>query len=497
VFKRLLTELGGYVAGFAIIALITLFHLHEPAFKTTTIVLTYLMAILVASTIWGLGVSLFMTFLASLACDYFFFPPIGVFTIDDPQDWITLFSFALTSLIGSTLSARARRQAAEANQQRNEARRLYKFSQLLLSAQNPLEMLDEIPSLIVETFQARAAALYVSGKQSIHRSGTELPELDEARLRAACDRGDYEIDEERGVCFGPVRLGSQVTGSIGIGGVVFPERTLEALSTLIAAAIDRAQSIERVGKSEAARERERLKSVLLDAIAHDFKTPLTSIKAAATGLLDDLSFTKRQRVLLEVIDEECDRINHVIGEAIEMARLDAGDVTLKLAPHSVDELISAALRDCESLRSTRRIPTEIHPKTACVRCDFFWTKKVLCHLIQNAALYSSPGEPITITAEEKDGHIYFHIADVGPGIDKAEIGQIFGKFYRGESHRHRVPGTGMGLAVSKAIVEAHGGTLDVVSDVGRGSVFTFNLPSDMESKIGVSPRDEIGMNDRP
>jgi two-component system sensor histidine kinase KdpD len=407
-----------------------------------------------------------------------------------------LFSFALTSVIGSSLSAHARRQAAEANQQRNEVRRLYKFSQLLLSAQNPPEMLDEIPSLIVETFQVRAAALYVSGKPSIHGSGTELPELDDARLKAAYDRGDYEIDEERGVCFGPVRLGSQVIGSIGIGGVAFPKRTLEALSTLIAAAIDRAQSIERVGKSEAAQERERLKSVLLDAIAHDFKTPLTSIKAAATSLLDDLTFSKRQRVLLKVIDEECDRINHVIGEAIEMARLDAGDVTLKLASHSVDELISAALRDCESLRSTRRIPTEIHPKTARVRCDLFWTKKVLVHLIQNADLYSSPGEPITITAEEKGGYIYFHIADVGPGIDKVEIDQIFEKFYRGRSHRHRVPGTGMGLAVSKAIVEAHGGTLKVVSDRGHGSVFTFNLPSDLESKIEARTRDEIGMNDQ-
>jgi two-component system sensor histidine kinase KdpD len=154
--------------------------------------------------------------------------------------------------------------------------------------------------------------------------------------------------------------------------VAFPQRTLEALSTLIAAAIDRAHAIELVGKSEAARERERLKSVLLDAIAHDFKTPLTSIKAAATSLLDDLSFNKRQRGdLLEVIDEECDRINQVIGEAIEMARLDSGNVTLQLLSHPVDELISSALEDCKSVRNTRAIPTEIHPKTARVVCDLF------------------------------------------------------------------------------------------------------------------------------
>lgn len=489
--KSLLSEIGGYVTGLAIVAAITSFFVHEAIFKTTTIVLTYLLVVLVASTTWGLGVSLFITLIATLACDYFFFPPIGVFTINDPQDWVTLFSFVTTAVIGSTLSARARRQTAEVKEQRNEIRRLYRFSQLLLSAQNPLEMLDDIPALIVETFQAQAAALYLSDRKSIHRSGPDLPELDNARLQTAYSRGDYEIDEQRRVCFGPVRLGSQVTGSFGVGGVAFPQRTLEALSTLIAAAIDRAHAIELVGKSEAARERERLKSVLLDAIAHDFKTPLTSIKAAATSLLDDLSFNKRQRGdLLEVIDEECDRINQVIGEAIEMARLDSGNVTLQLLSHPVDELISSALEDCKSVRNTRAIPTEIHPKTARVVCDLFWTKKVICHLIQNADLYSSPGKPIAITAEEKEGYVYFHVADSGPGIDEVDIAQIFDKFYRGKRQRHRVRGTGMGLAVSKAIVEAHGGTLTVVSKLGHGSVFTFNLPTDVESKVGVKQGNE-------
>ena len=494
--RRLVSQFGGCVAALAVVAAITAFYVYESEFKTTTVVLTYLLAILIASTIWGLGVSLFMTLIATLACDYFFFPPIHVFGIDDPQDWVTLISFVMTSAIGSTLSARARRQTAMATEQRNEVRRLYRFSQLLLSAQNPLKMLDEIPALIVETFQAQAAALYLSGDQSIHRSGKELSGLDDACLKAAYIRGDYEIDEEREVCLGPVRIGSQVTGSFGVGGAAFPKRTLEAVSTLIAAAIDRAHAIELVGKIEAARERERLKSALLDAIAHDFKTPLTSIKAAATSLLDDLSFNKRQRGdLLEVIDEECDRISKVIGEAIEMARLDAGDVTLHLALQSVEELVSAALQDCESVRSTRPIPVEIRPQTARVRCDLFWTRKVLGHLIQNADLYSLPGKPIAITAEEKDGGIYFHVADEGPGIDDADIAQIFDKFYRGKGQRHRVRGTGMGLSVSKAIVEAHGGILKVVSKAGHGSVFTFNLPSHVESKAVAKSGDEAGVND--
>jgi two-component system sensor histidine kinase KdpD len=246
---------------------------------------------------------------------------------------------------------------------------------------------------------------------------------------------------------------------------------------LIASAVDRAQAIELLGKTEAARENERLKSVLLDAIAHDFKTPLTSIKAAATSLLDDLEFNKRQRgELLVVIDEECDRINRVIGQAIEMAQLDAGEAKLRPAPHFVSELITAALEDCASIQTTRPIRTDLQRQDTRVHCDLFWARKVLGHLIRNADLYSSPGEPITITAEEKDGFVVFHVADAGPGIDPAEIDLIFSKFFRGKSQRHRVPGTGMGLSVAKAIVEAHGGTIRVSSDAGRGTVFTFNLP---------------------
>ena len=218
-------------------------------------------------------------------------------------------------------------------------------------------------------------------------------------------------------------------------------------------------------------------------MAHDFKTPLTSIKAAATSLLEDLEFNKRQRgELLVVIDEECDRINRVIGQAIEMAQLDAGEVKLQPAPHFVSELITAAIEDCASVRNSRPIRTEMRPQDARIHCDLFWARKVLGHLIRNANLYSSPGEPITITIEEKNGSVLFHVADLGPGIEKAEIDHIFSKFYRGKSQRHRVPGTGMGLAVAKAIVEAHGGTIEVTSEVGRGSVFTFSLPIEPVTK---------------
>jgi len=161
-----------------------------------------------------------------------------------------------------------------------------------------------------------------------------------------------------------------------------------------------------------------------------------------------------------------------------MAQLDAGEAKLQPAQHFVSELIAAALEDCESVQYARPIRTEVQQQDAHVFCDLFWARKVLGHLIRNADLYSSPGEPITISTEQKDGFVSFHVADIGPGIDKAEIDQIFAKFFRGKNQRHRVPGTGMGLAVAKAIVNAHGGNIEVASELGHGSVFTFSLPSE-------------------
>jgi two-component system, OmpR family, sensor histidine kinase KdpD len=481
---RLTFQIGGYLSGLAAVIAITFVYQHEffPV-RTTTIVLTYLLAVLIASAVWGLGISVFTSVLAALCVDYYFLPPVGTFNITDTQDWVTLGSFLVTAVIGSDLSARARRQAQEANRQRNEVHRLYEFSQWLLTAQNPGDLLSEIPEQIVRLFQVQSAALYLSAGHVIHRSGINYPELDLGHLKAALDNSRIQAEDARGFCYFPLRLGTQPIGSIGVSGLTASPETLEAIATMIASAMGRMRAMELLSKSEAERESERLKSVLLDAIAHDFKTPLTSIKAAATSLLDDLEFNKRQRgELLVIIDEECDRINRVIGQAIEMAQLDAGEAKLVPGPHTVSELITLALEDCDGVRNARLIRTDIQPQDACVHCDLFWARKVLGHLIRNADLYSTPGEQITIRTEEKDGFIVFHVADMGPGIEKAEINQIFSKFYRGKGQRHRVPGTGMGLAVAKAIVEAHGGTIGVASEVGRGSVFSFTLPVERVTK---------------
>jgi two-component system sensor histidine kinase KdpD len=475
--KRLPTLLAQYAAALAAVLAITFFYRHESRFNATTVAFTFLLAILAASTVWGLSVSIFMSLAATLAYNYFFLPPVGTFTIADPQNWVALFVFLVTSVVASNLSAMARNRAAEANLRRREVERLYGFSRRLLTAGNPIELLNAIPGQIVDAFEVGAVALFVAEKQKMYRSGMNLPQLDADVLKAVMAREDVQIDAEHSLCFAPIRLGAKIVGSVGISGPVLSVQTLEALGTLIAVAIERAYAIEQLGKTEAAREGERLKSALLDAITHDFRTPLTSIKASVTSLLSDSNLNEGQRAdLLAVINEECDRLNRLVGEAGEMARLEAGEVKLQLEPHRVGELITAALDTCKGSLATRPVRLDLKDPDLLVQADLPRAKEVLVHLIENANLYSSPDQPITIHAEAKDGFAHVGIADRGPGIDDMELNLIFDKFYRGRDQRYRVQGTGMGLPIAKAIVEAHGGTIGVVSQLGRGSVFTFTLP---------------------
>jgi two-component system sensor histidine kinase KdpD len=273
----------------------------------------------------------------------------------------------------------------------------------------------------------------------------------------------------------------RVIGSFGISGRILSRQSLEAVGTLIAVAVERARAVEALGKTEAAREGERLKSALLDSITHDFRTPLTSIKASVTSLLSDLRADQKHRQeLLTIIDEETNRLNYLVGEAAEMARLEAGEFELDLKPHAIAEIIRAAIDQLKSLLNGREIIVQVPENLPPVRADLDRAKQVLVQLISNAHNYSEGGKAITITAELNGDNVVTSVADRGPGIEEYELGLIFDKFYRGREHRYLVQGTGMGLPIAKAIVEAHGGTIGVVSQLGQGSVFSFTLPVSQE-----------------
>lgn len=475
--EPLLTRFLRFAAAFALIMGISAFYKHVLPVNPTTVALSFLLAILAVSTVWGIAVSVFMSVVAMLAFNYYFLPPIGTFTIADPQNWVALFAFLVVSVLASHLSTRARQQAKDASQRRREIEKLYAFSQGLLESGNVIQLLNRIPSQIVDIFEVGAAALLLAEKQKIYRSGPVIPQLDLETLKTMVIREEPLVDEANSLCFVPVRLGIRPIGSLGISGSTPSRQTLEAIGTLIAVAIERARAIEQLGLTEAAREGERLRTALLDSVTHALRTPLTSIKASVTNLLSNASVTNLQRQeLLTIINEETDRLNRLVGEAGEMARLDAGEVELHLESRPIEDVIDAALNQCKLTLGARVVRVQVPPGLPKVSVDLVRAREALVHLIENANQYSPADRPITITAEASPDFVVTSVADRGAGIDDLEQNLIFEKFYRGKDQRYLVQGTGMGLPIAKAIIEAHGGTMSLTSQRGQGSVFSFTLP---------------------
>ncbi|PYT61282.1 MAG: sensor histidine kinase [Acidobacteria bacterium] len=477
----MLRLLAGRATGFVVAALllvgITYFYRVILPANQTTVALTFLLVILAVSAVWGMAVSLFMSVTAVLLFNYNFLPPIGTFTVADPQNWIALFAFLFTSIVGSQLSARIRKEADASNSRRRELERLYSFSQKLLAEGNVIQLMNAVPDYIVECFEGGAAELFLPQKDKYYRSGYGAAQIDEEQLKAAYLRDEVMLENQQALYFLPVRMGVKPIGSLGISGAKFSRQTLDAIGSLVAIAIERARAVEQLGESEAERQGERLKSALLDSIAHDFRTPLTAIKAAATDLLaTPHTDPKQTHELLTIINEECDRLNRLVEEASEMAKLEAGEFELKVEAVPIEEIIDRALQQSKKPLSERNVEVHVTPGLPLVRADVNRAQEILVQLIDNANLYSSKEHPITITAEVSGDCVTTSVADRGPGIDPFEQGLIFDKFYRGRDHRYLVRGTGMGLPIAKALVEAHHGTISVTSQLGHGSVFSFTLP---------------------
>jgi two-component system sensor histidine kinase KdpD len=391
---------------------------------------------------------------------------------------VALFAFLVTAILASQLSERARRETANANQRRRDVERLYAFSQRLLATDNVAELLNAIPGFVCQIFGGKSAATYLLSSKETYRSDPRAEGLSMDDLRAVSTRGEPVIERAQGLSIAPLRLGARLTGAIGVAGVALSRETLEALGSLVAIAIERVGVVEKLSKAEAERESENLRTALLDSVTHELRTPLTGIKAAVTSLLSDSQFDEAQRRdLLTVINEETDRLDRLVGEATEMAQLDAHGVELHREPVLIAAVIESAVEQSKGVLGQHPVEVRVPPAIPKVSMDAARIAEAIKQLLENAAKYSPPQEPITITAELRDGQLVTSVSDHGPGIDDFEQGLIFDKFYRGRGQRYRVQGTGMGLAIAKAIIEAHGGTISVLSQLSHGSVFSFGLPA--------------------
>jgi two-component system sensor histidine kinase KdpD len=465
------------VAALGFVAAVTITFFRLIAVNATTVGFFYLIAILLIATLGGLVESTLASVAAMLCFNFFFLPPFGTLTIADPQNWIALFAFLVTSLTASQLSARAKRRTREAIDRQNEIERLYSLSRALLLMDIAQPMAKQIVQQIAQIFEFSSVALYVRITGDIQRVGFEEARDLDQKMRDSAFRSEVVRDENTRLVVTPIRLGREPIGSLALYGGLLSDAALHSLLNLVAIGLERAFSQRAINRAEVARQSDELKSTLLDAIAHEFKTPLTSIKAVTTDLLSETTnqLPHHQRELISIVDDSTDRLSKLVTDAIQLARIEGGTFRLNPGVYFPASLVSGALRQMKSLVEDRAIHVTVPDHLPPVRVDGELIQMVITHLLDNALKYSPSEYPISIGARIAYDKVIIYVNNCGPGITEEEQTRIFEKFYRGKNVQY-LKGSGMGLAIATEIIRAHGEDISVKSAPGEGSEFSFTLP---------------------
>jgi len=448
-----------------------------PPANQTTVALSFLMLVLVTASRWRLAYSVYLSVLCTLLYNYYFLPPVGRLTIADPRNWVALGAFLCCSVLVSHLAEREHQHAETSEGRRQEVERLYEFSQQLLLQEDLRSVARTTPSVAAAVFGFRAVALYVREEDTAYYSDPTNELLSLVDLKLAANQGETGILSRDGFFIVPLPLGMRSLGVLAVTEGGFSATIYEAIGSLVAIALERAAAVERSSRLEASRQSERLRSALLDSVTHDLRTPLTAIRAAATTLVSEPGLPEAERAdLAAVVDEESARLDRLIGQAVEMAQLDAETLQIEARSQDVRELIETTVEEMRPLLRDRTVQIEIAENVQQAPMDRALVHRVLRHLIENAMKYSAPASPITVSALRDEYRLLVTVADRGPGIEPGEQPFVFDKFFRGTKQRGRAAGTGMGLAIVKAILEAHGGGIELKSRAGEGARFTFWLP---------------------
>ncbi len=443
----------------------------------TTVALSFLVLVLVTASRWRLAYSVYLSVLCTLLYNFFFLPPVGRLTIADSRNWVALGAFLCSSVLVSHLAEREHQHAETAEGRRREVERLYEFSQQLLLQEDLRGLARATPSVAASVFSFRAVALYVRDEDAAYYSDPRYELLPLVDLKLAASQTETGVVSRDGFHLIPLSLGLRSLGILAVTEGGFSPQIYEAIGSLVAIALERAAAVERSSRLEASRENERLRIALLDSVTHDLRTPLTAIRAAATTLVSQPDLPQAERAdLAAVLDEESARLDRLIGQAVEMAQLDAATVQVHPRPQDVRELIETTLEEMRALLRDRAVVVTVGDELSRAPMDRELVHRVLRHLIENAVKYSPQGSPIEVSAAKDGYRLLVTVADRGPGIEAGEQPFVFDKFFRGRKQRGQAAGTGMGLAIVKAILEAHGGGIDLASRAGKGTRFTFWLP---------------------
>lgn len=465
----------------------------DPILSQTNLVMFYLLAVVLAAVYLGRGPAVLASLLGVLVFDVLFVPPTLTFIVDDAEYLLTFASLFVVGFVISQLAARVREQADAARAREQDTATLYALSRDLAVAANGDEILRALKTNAALMFERRVTILLPNAQTrelaALRTDDMVLNENERAVARWAFEHGqaagrDTETLPAAQMRFVPLKTARGILGVIGVAPsdgnkhlAPAQRRVFDAFASLAATALERAQLAEQAQHALVLQATEELQNALLNSISHDLRTPLVSITGALTSLQEDdraLDDAARQN-LLDNARQETERLNRLVGNLLDMTRLEAGALRLQREPSDMQDAIGSALEQLHARLQGRAVRVDVPDDLPLVPMDFALIVQVLVNLIDNALKYSPPQSPIEIRALTQGNQIQVQVMDRGIGIPSADLPRVFDKFYRVQ-RPDMVSGTGMGLAICKGIVEAHGGIITAENRLGGGALLTFTLP---------------------
>ncbi len=485
-----------YLASLVVVVVITVFGMLVRSFlDPTNIAMFYLLTVVFSATSWGMGPSVFSSVVAVLTFDVLFVPPYGTLAVHDPQYFLTFGVFLVVAVIISELGARIRSQVTIARQRQRQTEALYELTRGTAYVMDIKKILDIAAKQVSRVFGAEAIILLSSPEKELQvPQGTPLADLSWRAASWAFHNGQpagfsTPSFPDADHLFLPLRTAQDTWGVLGLRcrapGFVLEfdqPQLLEAFAGQLAIALEHFKLSAQVEQARLLEESERFRNALLSSISHDLRTPLSAIIGSISSLLDEraeLSVSARHDLLLTV-EEEASRLNRMVGNLLNMTRLESGALKPECDWHSIEEVIGDAL---SHLRANRHdVHVHLAPDLPLVSFDFVLIEQVLLNLLDNALKFSSPDSPIEIMAHFDGEFLQVSVEDRGIGIPPDESEHVFERFYRGrQSH---VRGTGLGLSICKGIVEAHRGAIRAESRFKGGTRMTFTIPATGHEKNG-------------
>lgn len=459
-----------------VVALVTFVAYRLIEVNATTVGYAYLLLILVIATAWGFFEAALSSILATVVFNFFFLPPIGTFTIADPQNWVALSSFLATSLIASRLSAVARARASEAIERQRDLERLYTFSRAILLTDKCTPIAQQLIERLSEIFKIDCVVLYERHTGNTYCVGTAAPEGLGEKLRNAASSEAPSIDVSLPYLIVGVSRGSEAVASMAVRESNIPRSLLQSVANLVAIGLERAQAEDLAREVEAARRSEQLRTTLIDAMAHEFKTPLTLIKAATTSLLANPDVPPQTRMeQLTIADEEAEHLRQLVDDAIEMARLDTTRIEIHPEMANLNDTLKDVLASLQTEVDEHPIKVVSDPSLPPTIFDKRLMKLAIRQLLDNALKYTDADTAVEMSTQVQDGMQTVEVTDYGQGIPADEQARIFERFYRSPAVKSQIPGSGLGLSITDGIVRAHNGELTVSSQAGR-TTFRITMP---------------------